>query len=97
MFYDKEKNKIDMVTALKLMSSDEYCIVKQTKLDNGLFISTVWLGLNHSWVEDGIILFETMVFQGREELATFRYESLQEAYEGHDRAVENWYNYQTLK
>lgn len=37
-------------------------IVKQTTLPNGLWISTVFLGMDHSFSDGPPLLFETMVF-----------------------------------
>lgn len=57
---------------------------------NGKRISTVWLGLDHQWMDGGKpLIFETMVFNdgGFSELYMDRYSTWQEAEEGHAKAV----------
>lgn len=73
-------------------------IVKQETLPNGLFVSTVWLGIDHNHYEDDcIIIFETMVFQKGdeeeklgEEVFCDRYSTEAEALEGHKAVVERF-------
>lgn len=63
-------------------------IIAQELIDN-LFVSTVFLGLDHSYGLYEKILFETMVFdENRESISCVRYSTYQEAEEGHKRAVE---------
>jgi hypothetical protein len=60
--------------------------VKQETLPNGLFVSTVFLGIGH-------ILFETAVFRSRKGLATLdieRYSTWEEAERGHKAMVKKW-------
>jgi len=68
-------------------------IVKQGTLPNGLFVSTVFLGLNHRFGPGPPLLFETMVFprEGEyDELGTDRYSTWVEAEEGHAKMVHKW-------
>lgn len=51
-------------------------------------ISTVFLGLDHSFGGDVPILFETMVFGGEHNDYQERYATWDEAERGHERAVE---------
>lgn len=52
-------------------------------------VSTVFLGLNHAWGEDmPPILFETMIFGGEHDQYQERYNTWDEAVEGHKRAME---------
>jgi len=53
-------------------------------------ISTVWLGLDHQWNENGPpLIYETMVFNGDpHEIYCKRYSTWQEAEKGHHRAVQ---------
>lgn len=55
------------------------------------WISTVWLGLNHSFSDrHPPLIFETMVFHGGwDDFWTERYSTIQEAFQGHDRIVES--------
>lgn len=51
-------------------------------------ISTVFLGIDHNLFEPGLpILFETMIFRGGDGYETWRYETWQQAEEGHAKAV----------
>ncbi len=68
-------------------------IVEHTKLSNGYFVSTVWLGLNHNYAEGRPLIFETMVFSSKtsfNEIDMDRYSTEEEAKEGHRRMVEEW-------
>ena len=51
-------------------------------------ISTVFLGLDHSFSEEGPpILYETMIFGGKFDCEQWRYETREEAIAGHRAAV----------
>jgi len=50
---------------------------------NGIAISTVFLGLDHSWNGPPPLLFETLVFGGALDGEMFRYETWEEAEKGH--------------
>lgn len=58
-------------------------------------VSTVWLGLNHSWGGE-IQIFETMVFEcmpdknSRDDIDMARYATLEEAQQGHIAFVQKW-------
>jgi len=57
-------------------------IVEQTDIGN-VKVSTVFLGLDHSFVKGVIILFETMVFNGKLDQFQQRYQTWDEAKKGH--------------
>lgn len=66
-------------------------VIEQTTLPNGLFVSTVFLGLDHSFGEGPPVLFETMVFGGPENRTPIddyqeRYTSRHDALVGHAKA-----------
>lgn len=72
-------------------------IIEQTTVE-GLWVSTVFLGLDHNWGEGEPLLFETMVFSsergeslrdswGWEDLEMRRYSTLEGARAGHDEMV----------
>lgn len=74
----------------KLLSNPDYKIIKQETLPNGKFVSTVWLGLDHSLTGEAPLIFETMVFSEKgkwDELDMERYATLEEARKGHDEMV----------
>ena len=74
-------------------------ILKQETLSNGLFISTVFLGLNYNYGKGKPLIFETMVFDrskkssGMGDLDQKRWTTEEEAYAGHYLMVEKWRKY----
>lgn len=86
-------------------------IVQQTDLPNGLWISTVFLGLDYNFGDGPPILFESMVFDTNkkekykigdreyetkgEDLALERYHIYDEAEEGHKQLIEKYKDYGT--
>ena len=52
-------------------------------------VSTVWLGLDHSFGEGPPLIFETMVFGGEDDFRYYqvRYATEEEAIEGHEEAI----------
>lgn len=74
----------------KMFASREQRIVEQTevKKDPRVWVSTVFLGMDHSWEENGPpILWETMIFGGILDLYQERYSSYIAAVRGHNEAV----------
>lgn len=66
--------------------------VAETTLPDGRWVSTVWLGLNQSWNSERPMIFETMVFPGKDQprsmdLETYRYATEAEALAGHEAVV----------
>jgi len=62
--------------------------VKSTTIGE-VYVSTVFLGLDHSHTEKGLpILFETMIFGGKHDGYQKRYETWAQAEAGHEQAVE---------
>ena len=61
--------------------------VKQTKI-KGAFISTIFLGLDHSFGDGPPLLFETMIFGGKYDDFQDRYPTWDDAVAGHKKAVE---------
>lgn len=64
-------------------------IVCQTQISVGVKVSTVFLGVDHNFLQQGPpILFETMVFSvGLNEEDTYRYTTWDEALAGHMAVV----------
>lgn len=61
-WYDREGRPLDIMSASKLMRDFDYKVVRQQKIGPFL-VSTVWLGLDHNWSNEGPpLIFETMVF-----------------------------------
>jgi hypothetical protein len=94
-FFDKEGKPISAETWKVLKCYiDDYSIIKQEYI-NEYFISTVWLGLDHSYSNSKIPLkiFETMIFDRDEGKESWfdeymeRCATLEEAYKMHEDAV----------
>ena len=66
--------------------------VKQDRLKNGIFISTVWLGLDHQYGEGEPLIFETMVFwrNGYTDMDMRRYSTEHQAVYNHNLMVKKW-------
>lgn len=62
----------------------------------GLSISTVFLGIDHGFMEREPILFETMVFGAGETLEMDRYATYEEAEAGHRKMVAKYRKQQAL-
>lgn len=89
-FYDRDGKEITQDAWSILHRQSKYKFIKQTRATDGKFISTVWLGTDHNYLDDGNpIIFETMVFEagGGVDLACQRYETEEEALLGHDNLV----------
>jgi hypothetical protein len=80
----------------------DYVIVARDDVGPNVYVSTVWLGLNHNFGGGTPIIFETMVFTLRDEpyvmpsgtefwwegVDQYRYHTLAEATEGHAKILE---------
>lgn len=62
-------------------------IVKKTQLSHGVKVSTVFLGLDHSFGGSKPILWETMIFGGEHDGYQERYSTHDDALSGHDKAI----------
>lgn len=87
-------------------TADKERVVKQQTLKSGMWISTVFLGLDHNFGGGKPLLFETMVFDTNdkkkykigdnehesigEEMETNRYSTWEEAEAGHKKLVKKW-------
>jgi len=97
--YDKDGNQITIPEWNKLHSDMDYRVVGRHRLGrkkNGKsrrLVSTVWLGRDHSFDDEDIAIFETVIFwepKGKkifDEIYCRGYSTLQEAEQGHKNAV----------
>ena len=69
-----------------LKENPERKAVKQEHIGD-IFISTVFLGLDHAWDSDVPVLWETMIFGGENDQYQDRYTSIKDALEGHKKAL----------
>ena len=90
-YYDRQGRPMDRYPT---EDDERYKRVNETTLPNGLWVSTVWLGLDHRCGDEGPpIVFESMVFPSRDnlsELAVRRYATELEAAVGHEVLCEQW-------
>lgn len=69
-------------------------VIGRTSLWWGGYVSTVWLGLDHSWLGGPPLIFESMCFpEGRDQ---DRYSTEEQAKAGHAAMVRKWSNPRTL-
>ncbi len=61
--------------------------VAQTKINDDVHVSTVFLGMNHQYGDSPPLLFETMIFGGAHDDYQERCSTFEEAEAGHARAV----------
>jgi len=93
MWYTLDENNkpiasISIIEASEWMENNpERKAVKQDKIGD-VFISTVFLGLNHAWNSDIPVLWETMIFGGEHDQYQDRYTSYEDALEGHKKALD---------
>jgi len=77
----------DLLTWTKAFETIDV-VVKKDKI-NGIKISTVFLGLNHSFDDNCPDLwFETMIFGGKHDQYQDRYETWDQAEIGHQKAID---------
>jgi hypothetical protein len=71
-----------------LEESSDRRTVKRDEIGD-ILVSTVFLGLDHSWTPGGKpVLWETMIFGGEHNQYQERYTSHKDALEGHEKALE---------
>jgi len=92
MYYDKSGEPIDLMKWAKYFEDLDYKVIARDMV-GGNEVSTVWLGINHNFSDDGApVIFETMVFPNEDwdgdELYMNRYSTEAEALEGHKEAIE---------
>lgn len=72
-----------------------YKVVRQETLPNGIWISTVWLGIDHNFALDGPpLIFETMAWSANGDALDFqeRYATEDDAIIGHLQAIDLFKN-----
>ncbi len=85
-FYNREGNPIDSKIWGTLFADAEYKILRQNKV-RGSLVSTVWLGVDHSFGQGSPLIFETMIFGGRFDDYQERYSTEQDALVGHQATL----------
>lgn len=94
MYFDKKGKSIPVDKWARLFGDFKYKVVKKTK-QGDVEVSTVWLGMDHSWSWEGKpednpnpIIFETMIFGGKHSDYQTRCSTEEEAFEMHRVAEE---------
>jgi hypothetical protein len=85
LYYDWEGRPIDRETWSRLFEDERH--IGADDLDDGVMVSTVWLGISTS-LSDPPLIFETMVFGGPFNERTWRWATEAEARAGHREIVE---------
>jgi hypothetical protein len=92
MWYILDNNN-KPIAATSIMEAAEWLdnnpnrkVVKQEHIGD-IFVSTVFLGLDHAWNSDIPVLWETMIFGGEHDQYQDRYTSHKDALEGHKKAL----------
>jgi len=89
--HGQPKPELDTLKWAEWFEHDERRIVRQQRWQRPdgkeVFVSTVFLGLDHAWGHREPVLWETMTFIDGEDVAQYRYSSLRAAIVGHNRAV----------
>jgi hypothetical protein len=84
-------NQEQMETWVDWWSRHDNRLIKRDVIDTAeteVMISTVFLGIDHSFEPETPILFETMVFGSDMDGLQHRYKTREDALEGHERTVQ---------
>jgi hypothetical protein len=88
--HGKPVHEPDVECWAEWFSKNENRILRQTDIARNIWVSTVFLGVDHNYTRSGRgppVLWETMIFGGRHDQYHQRYTSRADALEGHDAAV----------
>jgi hypothetical protein len=78
---------VDMLTWAQWFEDGDRRRIALDTFPDGRLVSTVFLGLDHSWGDGPPLLFETMVFLNGDSVDCQRYATRAEALAGHARAI----------
>jgi hypothetical protein len=86
---NREIKEVDLMTWAKWFETSKDKQIAKSDSSKGWKVSTVFLGLDHSFGVGEPLLFETMVFNSNTELdgEPFRYSTLGQAEKGHEEIV----------
>lgn len=96
LYYDKKGRPISLQEFAKLSKIKKYREIGRHQFSDGAFVSTVWLGIDHSFTGEGQpIIFETMSFDIDKKTGkidwggqyTTRYTKEEDAKKGHAEMV----------
>ena len=93
-YFDRQGNPIGRMEWVQFFEDLQYRRVAETTLQDGKYVSTVWLGFGHRFGGNGLpLIFETLVFPAPGDfldLDSARYSTEVEALNGHNAMVEKW-------
>ena len=93
-YFDRQGNPIGRMEWVQFFEDLQYRRVAETTLQDGKYVSTVWLGFGHRFGGNGLpLIFETLVFPAPgnfRDLDCARYSTEAEALNGHNAMVEKW-------
>lgn len=93
LYYDMDGQPIQDASEWSRLFESESRILGRTELPGGVQVSTVWLGMDMSFTDEGPpLIFESMVFgpESSTDLDCRRYATRQEAEDGHSELVTRW-------
>lgn len=87
-YYDRDGRPMSMRRSFEVFDDIAYRHVAVTAVGDDVEVSTVWLGLDHSFGLGGPpVIFETLVFGGELDGWMERYTTLERAEAGHEEMV----------
>lgn len=94
-YYDRDGEEIDSLTWIRLIQSPYQhvalaSIVDLSAPESAYEVSTVWLGMDHGFLDTGPpIIFETMIFgEGDLDTTCRRYATEEQALHGHQQMID---------
>lgn len=94
MYFDKQLNPISQTQWAEFVKDKSYMRIKMDNITKDTFVSTVWLGIDHSFWNGDPIIFETMIFSDQNKMIDWyqkRYSTLEEALQWHQDALDYAY------
>jgi hypothetical protein len=91
MYYDRQDNPITADEFGRLHDDCDYRVIEKTPMvlgDSPFEVSTVWLGIDHSFGRGAPVIFESLVLGGPHDGDCDRYTTEDAAREGHMRIVQ---------
>jgi hypothetical protein len=87
-YFDRQGRRITAAECVPLWADHAQRRVAVTDVSADVRVSTVWLGLDHSWDDGPPLIFETLVFGGPLDGEMERYSTEAQAIAGHAAMVE---------
>lgn len=85
--HDRDGAPITVEEWCELRRDPNYIHVRMTAIDDDVYVSTVWIGVDYSWGRGPLQTFETMVFGLEDGERIWRWPDVLGAELGHDAVV----------